>query len=98
MISAWKRGCGLFCFQSQKHLRASDQAPAPPSDLTHPHLGLPKQPHPPMRCSDSIAFQKGGDSMKTTKKAATRPIIATRKSCNVNGTGLSHYVMMDGKK
>jgi modified peptide precursor CbpA len=34
--------------------------------------------------------------MKTKKKA--RPIIATRKSCNANGTGLSHYVMMDVKK
>lgn len=36
--------------------------------------------------------------MKTTTKAAKRPVIATRKSCNVNGTGLSHYVMMDAKK
>jgi modified peptide precursor CbpA len=34
--------------------------------------------------------------MKTKKNA--RPIIATRKSCNANGTGLSHYVMMDVKK
>ena len=37
--------------------------------------------------------------MKTTKQSdAKRPIIATRKSCNPNGTGLSHYVMMDSKK
>ncbi len=33
--------------------------------------------------------------MKTTKKPS---IIATRKGCDVNGTGLSHYVMMDAKK
>jgi modified peptide precursor CbpA len=33
-----------------------------------------------------------------TKNAAKRSIIATRKSCNANGTGLSHYVMMDTKK
>lgn len=35
--------------------------------------------------------------MKATKKAKPS-IIATRKSCNPNGTGLSHYVMMDSKK
>jgi modified peptide precursor CbpA len=39
--------------------------------------------------------KKGGDLMKTTKKPS---IIATRKGCDVNGTGLSHYVMMDAKK
>lgn len=26
-----------------------------------------------------------------------RTIIAYRKSCSVNGTGLSHYVMMENK-
>jgi modified peptide precursor CbpA len=36
--------------------------------------------------------------MKTKKNANPRPIIATRKSCNASGTGLSHYVMMDTKK
>jgi modified peptide precursor CbpA len=36
--------------------------------------------------------------MKIKKNDARRPIIATRKSCNANGTGLSHYVMMDAKK
>lgn len=34
--------------------------------------------------------------MKTTKTG--KAIIATRKSCTPNGTGLSHYVMMDAKK
>lgn len=44
-------------------------------------------------------LREGGDSVKTTKKNdAKRPIIATRKSCNPNGTGLSHYVMLDAKK
>jgi modified peptide precursor CbpA len=51
------------------------------------------------RHSDSNCATKGGDSVKTTKKSdAKRPIIATRKGCNANGTGLSHYVMMDSKK
>jgi modified peptide precursor CbpA len=36
--------------------------------------------------------------MKTKKSDAKPAIIATRKSCNANGTGLSHYVMMDSKK
>ena len=41
--------------------------------------------------------EEGGHCMKATKKAKPS-IIATRKSCNPNGTGLSHYVMMDSKK
>jgi modified peptide precursor CbpA len=36
--------------------------------------------------------------MKTKKNEPRRSIIATRKSCDVNGTGLSHYVMLDSKK
>lgn len=36
--------------------------------------------------------------MKVQKSEAKPPIIATRKSCNVKGTGLSHYVMMETKK
>lgn len=36
--------------------------------------------------------------MKTTKTTAKRTIIASRKGCSPNGTGLSHYVMMDSKK
>ncbi len=32
----------------------------------------------------------------TTLSAKTRPaVIATRKSCDAEGTGLSHYVLMD---
>jgi modified peptide precursor CbpA len=33
-----------------------------------------------------------------TKKSNSKPIIATRKSCNPDGVGLSHYVMVDTKK
>lgn len=36
--------------------------------------------------------------MKTKKSDAKQPIIATRKTCTNNGTGLSHYVMMETKK
>ncbi len=36
--------------------------------------------------------------MKTNKSEAKRPIIATRKTCNPDGVGLSHYVMVDTKK
>jgi modified peptide precursor CbpA len=31
------------------------------------------------------------------KKAAPAPTIAVRKSCNPDGIGLSHYVLMDKK-
>ena len=33
-----------------------------------------------------------------TQKAAKPAILATRKSCQANGIGLSHYVMLDAKK
>jgi modified peptide precursor CbpA len=36
--------------------------------------------------------------VKTTNNSSKRTIIATRKGCEANGTGLSHYVMMDPKK
>jgi modified peptide precursor CbpA len=36
--------------------------------------------------------------VKTTNNSSKRTIIATRKGCDANGTGLSHYVMMDNKK
>lgn len=38
-------------------------------------------------------------NLKTTTKPADRPatpdIIAIRKTCDAEGTGLSHYVLMD---
>lgn len=36
---------------------------------------------------------KGGDCMKQQRKE----VIAYRKSCAANGTGLSHYILMDKK-
>ena len=33
----------------------------------------------------------------TATKTAAAPIIAIRKSCNPDGIGLSHYVLMDRK-
>lgn len=45
--------------------------------------------------------------MKTTRKAAPKNIkkggarkdvMASRRSCDVKGTGLSHYILMDTKK
>jgi len=36
---------------------------------------------------------KGGDCMKQQRKE----VIAYRKSCVANGTGLSHYILMDKK-
>lgn len=34
----------------------------------------------------------------TATPTAPAPIIARRKSCNPDGVGLSHYVLMDRKK
>lgn len=34
----------------------------------------------------------------TTAPKAPVPVIAVRKSCNPEGVGLSHYVLMDRKK
>jgi modified peptide precursor CbpA len=36
---------------------------------------------------------KGGDCLKQKRKE----VIAYRKSCAANGTGLSHYILMDKK-
>lgn len=33
--------------------------------------------------------------MSQSKQA--KPVIASRKSCNAAGTGLSHYILMDKK-
>ena len=32
------------------------------------------------------------------KKAEKKAVIAFRKACQANGTGLSHYILMDRKK
>jgi modified peptide precursor CbpA len=36
--------------------------------------------------------------MKTSPCNSKQSIVATRRSCQPNGTGLSHYVMVDPKK
>lgn len=35
---------------------------------------------------------------RKTRPAAPAPTVAVRKSCNPDGVGLSHYVLMDRKK
>lgn len=32
------------------------------------------------------------------KKSSNKDVIAFRKSCKADGTGLSHYILMDPKK
>ena len=34
---------------------------------------------------------------KNEKKTAKKDVIATRKACEANGVGLSHYILMDKK-
>lgn len=34
----------------------------------------------------------------TKKERARKDVIATRRSCGVKGTGLSHYILMDNRK
>ncbi|MEW5887619.1 MAG: modified peptide precursor CbpA [Pseudomonadota bacterium] len=40
----------------------------------------------------------GQHRQTTTTPKVPAPIIARRKSCNPDGVGLSHYVLMDRKK
>ena len=35
--------------------------------------------------------------MKRSKSKKGQAIIASRKACKANGTGLSHYILMDRK-
>ncbi len=38
------------------------------------------------------------EKVKATKKtSAKKDVIASRKSCDASGTGLSHYILMDKK-
>ena len=36
--------------------------------------------------------------MRKTGKEKKKDVIASRKSCKADGTGLSHYILMDRKK
>ncbi|MFA6078239.1 MAG: modified peptide precursor CbpA [Candidatus Omnitrophota bacterium] len=40
---------------------------------------------------------KFGKSAKSSEKKNKNDIIASRKSCAADGTGLSHYVLIDKK-
>ncbi len=35
--------------------------------------------------------------MKQSKVKKSQAIVASRKACKTNGTGLSHYILMDRK-
>ncbi len=38
------------------------------------------------------------NKVKTTRENKKKPdVIASRKTCNASGTGLSHYILMDKK-
>lgn len=44
-------------------------------------------------------FQPSGGYMQKKSASAKKPVIAIRKTCSAQGTGLSHYVLMkDAKK
>ncbi|MBI4824602.1 MAG: modified peptide precursor CbpA, partial [Nitrospirae bacterium] len=38
------------------------------------------------------------DKKKTEKESGKKDVIAYRKACKAEGTGLSHYILMDRKK
>lgn len=48
-----------------------------------------RHPHPPTQADTATAT--------TTQTQPAIPTIAVRKSCNPDGIGLSHYVLMDKK-
>ncbi len=47
--------------------------------------------------TQNIQPQATAQTDSTAKTAAPAPTIAVRKSCNPDGIGLSHYVLMDRK-
>jgi modified peptide precursor CbpA len=52
-------------------------------------------PTPLMKRSEAV-MSKTIDNKETVQSAAVRPdVIAIRKTCDAEGTGLSHYVLMD---
>ena len=42
-------------------------------------------------------FLKGYKMKKNEKKSVKKDVIASRKACKADGTGLSHYILMDKK-
>ena len=47
--------------------------------------------------TQNIQPQAAAQTEATTKAQPAAPTIAVRKSCNPDGIGLSHYVLMDKK-
>jgi modified peptide precursor CbpA len=49
-----------------------------------------------LHCASEKIVKKSPESKSIAPSASTRPaVIALRKSCDAEGTGLSHYVLMD---
>lgn len=42
-------------------------------------------------------MQKKTGKTDKARKAEKKDVIATRKACTADGTGLSHYILMDRK-
>lgn len=47
--------------------------------------------------SQATTAQQAATQPTQPTQAAPAPVIASRKSCNPDGIGLSHYVLMDRK-
>jgi len=47
--------------------------------------------------TQTVKTQTATQSAATAKTQPVAPTIAVRKSCNPDGIGLSHYVLMDRK-
>jgi modified peptide precursor CbpA len=47
--------------------------------------------------TQTVKMQQAAQTAAATNAQPIVPAIATRKSCNPDGIGLSHYVLMDKK-
>jgi modified peptide precursor CbpA len=46
---------------------------------------------------DRVAVRGGQAGVRTMPNKAPKPVIATRRGCKANGTGLSHFILMEKK-
>jgi len=61
------------------------------------HFFIPSR-EDPMKTTPQITTQNtAAQAAAQPTQAAPAPVIASRKSCNPDGIGLSHYVLMDRK-
>jgi modified peptide precursor CbpA len=44
-----------------------------------------------------VVISFGGNAMTKAERKSKKDVIATRKTCKADGTGLSHYILMDKK-